>query len=152
MLSSFLSSSFLNSSVTCTYKSIVICRVACPRYFCTVLGSIPAPIHLVAKVRRKYRKQFNPIPLRCPFCYPQESVALSIISTHSIHHNRYINADLCHFITGGNGGTGAKNSGWLFTQPECLFITLLLPDILSFLHPKGRNLFAYSYNSAIIRT
>lgn len=47
-------SSFDISSIECSfntwvYKSIVICKVACPKYCCTVFGLMPASKHLVAK-------------------------------------------------------------------------------------------------------
>ena len=46
---SFISSTFFCSK-TLVYKSIVIFKLACPRYVCTVLGGIPASKQRVANV------------------------------------------------------------------------------------------------------
>ena len=47
--SSFISSTFFLPK-TLVYKSIVICKEACPRYDCTVFGGIPASKQRVANV------------------------------------------------------------------------------------------------------
>ncbi len=48
----FSTSSRINSSVACTYKSIVTLIVECPSIACRTFGCIPLSIHLVAKVCR----------------------------------------------------------------------------------------------------